>query len=179
MGLHQIDETGAALFAFEAAWQEREDERLDAELWVAARDAAGFLTRFVDPATDLLRASVDLWEQSDGQHTYSCAACVGGLRAAAAMAERHDAALAPRFHEAASALAAAVERQLWSDEHGHYVRSVNVARVDDRGVPPGSAFDRPLPYPNRSVRTVDPVDARVDSSLLGLAWPFAVVAPRR
>jgi glucoamylase len=176
-GLHQIDETGAALFAFEAAWLEREDEQLDAELWVAARDAAAFLTGFVDPGNDLLRASVDLWEQSDGQHTYSCAACVGGLRAAAAMAERHDPELAPRFHDAAARLAAAVERNLWSDEHGHYFRSLNVARVDDRGVSPGSAFDRLLPYPNRRVLTVDPVDARLDSSLLGLGWPFGVVDP--
>ncbi len=176
-GLHQIDETGAALFAFEAAWRELEDERLDDALWSAARDGATFLTRFVDPATGLLRASVDLWEQSDGQHTYSCAAAVGGLRAAAAMAERHEPSLAPSFVEAAARLTAAIEDQLWSAEYGHYLRSVNVARDDDLGVPPGSAFDRPLPYPNRHVRSVDPVDARPDSSLFGLAWPFGVVDP--
>jgi GH15 family glucan-1,4-alpha-glucosidase len=93
------------------------------------------------------------------------------------MAERHEPSLAPSFAEAATRLAAAIERQLWSDEHGHYLRSVNVARDDDLGAPPGSAFDRPLPYPNRHVRSVDPVDARPDSSLFGLAWPFGVVDP--
>ena len=31
----------------------------------------------------------------------------------------------------------------------------------------------PLPYPNRRVQSVDAVDARLDSSLLGLVWPFA------
>jgi len=176
-GLHQIDETGAAIFAFEAAWREQEDELLDAELWPATRDGAEVLTRFVDPGNGLLRASVDLWEQADGQHTYSCASAVGGLRAAAAMAERHDPPLAPRFREAAARLAAAIDAQLWSEEHNRYVRSVNVARGDGAGEPPGSAFDRVLPYPNRRVRSVEPVDPRLDSSLFGLAWPFGAVDP--
>ncbi len=176
-GLHQVDETGVCLFAFDAAWRELEDEQLDAALWPAARDGALFLARFVDPANGLLRASVDLWEQCDGQHTYSSAAGVGGLRAAAAMAERHEPAHAADFRDAADRLAASIDDSLWSDDHAHYVRAVNVARADGLGAPPGSAFDRLLPYPNRHVRSVDPVDARLDSSLFGLAWPYAVVEP--
>jgi glucoamylase len=38
-------------------------------------------------------------------------------------------------------------------------------------------FDRPLRYPTRAVRSVDREDARVDSSLLGLSWPFRAVDP--
>jgi GH15 family glucan-1,4-alpha-glucosidase len=38
-------------------------------------------------------------------------------------------------------------------------------------------FDRQLRYPTRAVRSVDREDARVDSSLLGLCWPFRAVDP--
>ena len=48
---------------------------------------------FVDPSTGLPYASVDLWEQTDGQHSYSAAATYGGLAACAAMAARHEPAL--------------------------------------------------------------------------------------
>ena len=34
-----------------------------------------------------------------------------------------------------------------------------------------------MPYPIRAALSVDPFDARVDSSLLGLAWPFRAVDP--
>jgi GH15 family glucan-1,4-alpha-glucosidase len=68
-----------------------------------------------------------------------------------------------------------MEAHLWSDEHGRYLRSLNAGRGDSLGTPPGSAYDRNLPYPNRAVRSVDPVDARLDISLLGVAWPFVAV----
>src|SRR5439155_585360 len=46
---HQLDETGAILFAYEAAWRELGDERLDADLWPSAA---------VDPGGERLRATV-------------------------------------------------------------------------------------------------------------------------
>ena len=173
--LHQLDETGATLFAFEAAWRALEDEALDAEVWPAMRRGATFLAGFVDHETGLPLASVDLWEQHDGQHTYTTAATIGGLRAAAAMAARHEPALAAGFGAAADRVAAAMDAHLWSNEHGRYLRSLNAGRGDSLGTPPGSAYDRRLPYPNRAVRSVDPVDARLDISLLGVAWPFVAV----
>ena len=173
--LHQLDETGVALFAFEAAWRELEDEALDAELWPAMRRGAGFLTRFIDRETGLPLASVDLWEQHDGQHTYTTAATIGGLRAAAAMAARHEPALEAQYTEAARAITAALETHLWSEEHGRFLRTRNVGRRDSEGLPPGAAYERHSPYPNRAVASVDAVDARLDSSLLGLAWPFCVL----
>ncbi|MGH2761483.1 MAG: glycoside hydrolase family 15 protein, partial [Thermoleophilaceae bacterium] len=93
-GLHQIDETGVAVFAFEAAWRQLRDAELDRELWPAARRAADFLCGSLDPATGLPLRSVDLWEERDGQHAYSGAAVSAGLRAAGAMARRHDPPLA-------------------------------------------------------------------------------------
>ena len=65
------------------------------------------------------------------------------------MADRHAPALADRYREAALALTAAIEDQLWSDEHGRYLRSRWVGRADGDGAPLPPAFARGLPYPNR------------------------------
>jgi glucoamylase len=97
--------------------------------------------------------------------------------AAAAMATRHEPALEERYRAAAERVRAAIEEHLWSDEHGRYLRSRLVGRPDDLGEKPPAAFDRALRYPTKSVRSVDPEDARVDSSLLGLAWPFRAIDP--
>ncbi|HYI75721.1 MAG TPA: glycoside hydrolase family 15 protein [Gaiellaceae bacterium] len=177
-GLHQLDETGMVVFAYEAAWRELKDAALDRELWPSARAAADFLCSFMDPQTGLPLPSVDLWEQTDGQHSYSAAATYGGLVAAAAMATRHEPALEQRYRDAAERVRVAIEEHLWSDEHGRYLRSRWVGRPDDLGETPPASFHRTLRYPTKSVRSVDPEDARVDSSLLGLAWPFRAVDPK-
>jgi glucoamylase len=176
-GLHQLDETGMAVFAYEAAWRELGDAALDRELWPSARAAADFLCGFMDEETGLPLASVDLWEQKDGQHSYSAAATYGGLAAAAAMAARHEPSLEGRYHEAAERVRVAIDEHLWSEKHGRYLRSRWVGRSDELGEEPPAAFARPLRYPTKAVRSVDREDARVDSSLLGLAWPFRAVDP--
>jgi glucoamylase len=176
-GLHQLDETGVVVFAYEAAWRELGDTALDRELWPSARAAGDFLCGFLDEGTGLPLPSVDLWEQTDGQHSYTAAAVYGGLRACAAMAERHDPALATGYAGAAERVREAIERHLWSEEHGCYLRSRWVARSDDLGDDPPEIFEKRLRYPTRVVRSVDPVDSRVDSSLLGLCWPFRAVEP--
>lgn len=176
-GLHQLDETGMVVFAYEAAWRELGDAALDRELWPSARAAADFLCGFLDAETGLPLPSVDLWEQTDGQHAYSAAATFGGLVAAAAMASRHEPGLEARYRETAERVRAGIEKYLWSDEHGRYLRSRWVGRSDELGEEPPAVFDRALRYPTRAVRSVDREDARVDSSLLGLSWPFRAVDP--
>jgi GH15 family glucan-1,4-alpha-glucosidase len=172
-----VDETGAALFVFEAACRELRDDALDRELWPAARRAADFLCGFVDPETGLPFPSVDLWEERQGEHAYSAAAVAGGLRAAAALASRHEPALAGRYEDVASSIRAAIERELWSEGHGRYLRSRWVGRADAGGEPLPAAFASSLPYPNRPVVSADAADATVDIALLGLAWPFGAVDP--
>jgi GH15 family glucan-1,4-alpha-glucosidase len=173
-GLHQIDETGAAIFAFEATWRETGDEALDRELWPAAERAADFLLAFRDEATGLPLPSVDLWEERWGRHAYSAAAVYGGLRAAAAMAARHNCGRAAHYADTAGEIAAAIERSLWDE------RSMRFLRAVDSGVPTGDAGR--LPYPEEIAASVagprEPDAARtMDASLLGLAWPYAAVEP--
>ena len=161
----------------QAAWRELGDEELDRELWPSARAGAEFLCAFTDPATGLPLPSVDLWEQHNGQASYSAAAVHGGLAAAAGMAARHEPERAERYLAAAESVRAAIEEHLWSEGHGRYVRSLWVGRGDTGGEPVPAIFEQGLRYPNRAVRSVDPVDVRIDSSLLGLAWPFRAVDP--
>lgn len=176
-GLHQLDETGVVAFVYEAAWRELGDAALDRELWPSARAAGDFLCSFVDDETGLPLPSVDLWEQTDGQHAYSAAATFGGLRACASMASRHEPSLAARYADAAERTRRAIEEHLWSEEHGRYLRSRWVGRQDERGETPPRIFERSIRYPTRVVRSVDREDARADSSLLGLSWPFGAVDP--
>jgi glucoamylase len=176
-GLHQLDETGVVVFAYEAAWRALGDAALDRELWPSARAAGDFLAEFVDRESGLPLPSVDLWEQTDGQHAYTAAATYGGLAACAAMAARHEPGVAGRYRAAAESMRAGIEGSLWSEAHGRYLRSRWVSRSDERGEPPPAIFERRLRYPTRAVRSVDPEDLRLDSSLLGLAWPFRAVDP--
>ncbi len=141
---HQLDETGAILFAYEAAWQQLRDETLDADLWPSAKRAADFLLGTIED-DGLPVATADLWEEREGRHAFTAAAVYGGLRAGAAMARRHEAPLAEGYETAAEVVREAIERELWSDFHGRYLRSL--------------------------------ADPTLDVSLLGLAWPFAAVAP--
>jgi len=66
---------------------------------------------------------------------------------------------------------------LWSGTDGRYVRARLVGREDLLGEPVPRQFSRRPAFPARAVLSVDPLDRRLDSSLLGLAWPFAVVGP--
>jgi glucoamylase len=120
---HQLDETGAALFAYEAAWRALRDKTLDGDLWPSARRAAEFLLGTIEddgiPCT-----TADLWEEREGRHAFTAAAIYGGLRAAASMARRHEPARAGAYDEAADIIRAGIERELWSDFHGRYLRSI-------------------------------------------------------
>ena len=177
-GLHQLDETGVVLFAAEAAWEQLHDEDLDAELWPATRRGADFLVGFLDPETGLPLASVDVWEQQDAQHAYTAASVVGGLKAAGRAAARHgDDGRARAYRAAAARVATAIDETLWDAASGRHLRAVSVARAEDGTEAPGSAFDRPIPYPNRRVTAVVPRDDTLDCSLLGLVWPFRALDP--
>jgi glucoamylase len=120
---HQLDETGAIVFAYEAAWHALRNRGLDAELWPSARRAAEFLLGTIEE-DGIPCATADLWEERDGRHAFTAAAIYGGLRAAASMARRHEPALAPTYDAAAELVQEAIERELWSEFHGRYLRSL-------------------------------------------------------
>jgi glucoamylase len=126
---HQLDETGAILFAYEVAWHQLHDVELDAELWPSAQRAADFLLGTIED-DGLPVATADLWEERDGRHAFTAAAIVGGLRAAAAMAARHDPVSGESYATAAEIVREAIDRELWSDFHGRYLRSLGDPVLD-------------------------------------------------
>jgi glucoamylase len=126
---HQLDETGAILFAYDAAWRQLGDEQLDGDLWPSAQRAADFLLGTIEQ-DGLPVATADLWEEREGRHAFTAAAIVGGLRAAGAMAHRHDPSLVERYEAAAEVVRSAIERELWSDFHGRYLRSLGDPTLD-------------------------------------------------
>jgi GH15 family glucan-1,4-alpha-glucosidase len=126
---HQLDETGAILFAYEAAWRKLGDKTLDADLWPSGLRAAEFLLSTLED-DGLPVATADLWEERDGRHAFTAAAVQAGLRAAAAMARRHEPSLAERYDTGAEVVRDAIERELWSDFHGRYLRSLGDPTLD-------------------------------------------------
>jgi GH15 family glucan-1,4-alpha-glucosidase len=126
---HQLDETGAILFAYDAAWHELGDEQLDADLWPSARRAAEFLLGTIEE-DGIPCATADLWEEREGRHAFTAAAIYGGLRAAASMARRHEPLLSDSYEAAAEGVREAIERELWSEFHGRYLRSIGDPVLD-------------------------------------------------
>jgi glucoamylase len=153
---HQLDETGAILFAYEAAWRELRDKTLDADLWPSARRAAEFLLGTIEE-DGIPCATADLWEERDGRHAFTAAAIYGGLRAAASLASRHEPARAAAYDDAAEVIREGIERELWSDFHGRYLRSIGdpVADVSLLG----------LAWP---FAAVDPVGERMRATVAAL-----------
>lgn len=172
----QLDETGAVLVAYRSAVAAIDDPDLADELWPSARRAAVALVDALDPVTGLPAPSMDLWEERTGLHAYTAAATCGGLRAAAELADaRGEGDLAARWRAAADRVAAGIDVHLWSEQHGRFVRSIAVARGDAAGDPTPSAY-RILDVPASPVPSIEPLDPTLDVSLLGLVYPFGVVA---
>ena len=114
---------------------------------------ADFLLGYVDPATGLPQPSYDLWEERWGVHTFTVAAVVAGLRAAAELAAAFgEDDRAARYRGGAERMVAGLRRVLWSEREGRF------ARMAPAG--PGPAG----------------LDTTIDASLFGLV-EFDVLPP--
>jgi glucoamylase len=172
----QLDETGAVLAAYGAAAHSLGDDRLERAIWTSTIHAAEALVRTLDARTGLPAPSMDLWEERIGVHAYTAAATWAGLQAAAGLADRHEPTRADTWRAAAERVRDGIETHLWCDQHGRYLRSIDVAREDAGGAPVPSSYELLADHPADPVGSVDPVDAVVDTSLLGLVYPFGVFA---
>ena len=128
----QEDETSLVLWAL---WQHYDKYR---DIDFAHRayralvlKAADFLVAFRDDDTKLPKPSWNLWEDSLGIHTYTCATVVAGLRAAANFAILFDdTAKAASYKNAADEIVEAMREHLYSNELGRFLRSLQ-ANGDD------------------------------------------------
>ncbi len=93
------------------------------------RPAAEFLLYYRLEDGSLPRESYDLWEERYGIYTFTTAATIAGLAAAANFARRFDdEEAARRFDEGAAALRAGLSQHLYDTQRGHFLRGVTVQR---------------------------------------------------
>nr|BAA97041.1 glucoamylase TGA [Thermoactinomyces vulgaris]BAB40639.1 glucoamylase TGA [Thermoactinomyces vulgaris] len=176
----QIDETGSILWGMWQHYLLTNDRAFLDEIWESVQKAAQFLILFIDPETGLPLPSRDLWEEREGEHTYSASAVCGGLDAAAAVADKlGEKRLAQNWKEAAGAIRRAVEEKCWDPERQVFYRGLKLMvppeewahaekegkrgmiHVDEKGI------SRPMLWQ-------DPV---IDISLVGISVPFNLIAP--
>jgi len=142
----QEDETALVVWAIWNHYQiHRDIEAIRPFYSPFVERAADFLLNFRDDRTGLPLPSYDLWEERRGVFTYTTATVIGGLEAAAGLAELfHEEERANAYLAGAREVRAALDRHLYCPRDGRYAR--------------GILFEDGL-----QVR-----DATVDASLLGL-----------
>ncbi|WP_035157569.1 glycoside hydrolase family 15 protein [Cohnella thermotolerans] len=179
----QIDEGSSILWGMHQhylALPESERESFLRLVWDAVLRGAEFLVRSIDPDNGLPAASRDLWEEREGQHTYSSAAVFAGLKAAASFAAlRGETELAAKWNGVADTIARQITSLCWNEEKGAFYRGVTLTvnkseyeQAAQAGLPVSSIVDA-KGY-SRYRLAYDPI---VDVSLLGVSVPFAVVPP--
>lgn len=129
----QEDETALVLWALWQHYDLYRDidfvHRLYLDLVVKCAD---FMVEFRDPETDLPAASWNLWEDRRGIHTFTCAAVVGGLRAAANFATLFgESERSAHYSVAAEKVVEEMRTRLYNHQLGRFLRSIQ-PQSDDR-----------------------------------------------
>jgi len=138
----QEDETALVLWALWRHYQLHRDidfaHRLYADVVIRCAD---FMVEFRDP-TGLPKPSWNLWENALGVHAFTCASVAAGLNAAANFADVFaEAERARRYREAADEIIGAIEKQLYSEELGRFLRGL---RLDGGQLVPDATLDASL-----------------------------------
>lgn len=127
----QEDETALVLWGL---GMHREDQEFIAALYdPLIKPAADFLVSYRDGETKLPKESYDLWEERRGVFTFTTAAVVAGLQAAADMASSvGDASAAKRYQDTAQETRDAMLKYLWSEEEQCFARGFYARRIGGR-----------------------------------------------
>ena len=122
----QEDGTALIVWAFWHHFQEYQDMELLGELYEPLVAGPGnFMLKHRDEVTGLPLPSYDLWEERYGVHIYTTTAVCAGLMAASDLAVllgEHRKAV--EFRYASEAMKKAMDKYLYSDEYGRFVRTV-------------------------------------------------------
>ncbi|OPZ95659.1 MAG: Glycosyl hydrolases family 15 [Planctomycetes bacterium ADurb.Bin412] len=172
----QIDETGSVLFGMLSHFQVTKNLYFLERMWPAIVRAADFLKGCLDPDTGLPQPSFDLWEERKGEHTYSTAAVIAGLHAAAEMGRLLGAAeeTIQGWLQSASGIKQAMLQQLVDPEAGVFLRSVRT-KLNPWGKEP-SEHTLWIPANEKGYSwEVSQIDSKMDISLLGPVVPFGIL----
>ena len=123
----QEDETALVLWALWKHYDRYRDiefaHRLYRDLVIPCAD---FMSGFRHPELKLPKPSWNLWEDRRGIHTFTCAAVVAGLRAAAGFASMFaEAEKSAKYQAAADEITAAMRRHLYSEQNQRFLRSLH------------------------------------------------------
>ena len=128
----QTDETALVLFLLGKYLDQTGDVDTIREHWERlVQPAALFLAHYIYPDLSLPKPSWDLWEERYGIFTWSTAATIGALKAAAVMAEALGEPVGQFFHDTAVSLTQGLDRYLYSPALNHFLRGVS---VDESGL---------------------------------------------
>ena len=127
----QEDETGLVLWALWFHYDKFRDIEFAAGQYENLVIRCGdFLASYKDGKTGLPLPSYDLWEERWGIHTFTVSAVYAGLRAAEKFANLfRDARRIKIYHKAAEEMKAAMEKHLYSEDHGRFLKAI-VPRTD-------------------------------------------------
>ena len=139
----QEDETSLVLWALWEHYECYRDIEFANRLYrQMTLPCADFLLSFRDTTTGLPLPSWNLWEDRRGVHAFTCATVVAGLRAAAHFATlfaEHD--KASEYRTAADDMVAGMRKQLYSEELGRFLRSL---QSDGGSLKPDATVDASL-----------------------------------
>jgi GH15 family glucan-1,4-alpha-glucosidase len=127
------------------------------------RKAADFMVAYREPKTKLPAPSYDLWEERRGILTFTCAAVVGGLNAAAEFAAAFgDVEHSERYARAAAEIREGMDKYLWRPELGRFARMINVR--DDGTIDVDPVIDASL-YGTFAFGAYPPDDEKVEATM--------------
>lgn len=171
----QIDETGTLLWGMLKHYGVTKDRDFLLRMWDSVKRGVEFLISFIDRDTGLPAPSYDLWEERFGEHAYSSAAVCSGIKAGAEIAGIIGAPpeLISRWQEASESIKQSIERVLWNEELGRFIRSVRT-KLNPWGDEYSEKRIVMQVNPKGYCRELTLEDWTVDVSLLGVAIPFGV-----
>lgn len=172
----QIDETGSILFGMLRHFRVTNDRGFLERMWPAVVRAADFLTGFVDPETHLPLPSFDLWEERKGEHTYSTAAVIAGLNAAAEMGRLlgADEEKTKGWLRVSQQMREAMLDALVDHEAKAFIRSIRT-KLNPWGREPTDQTLWIRVNPKGFSWEVSLYDRKMDISLLGPSIPFGIL----
>lgn len=137
----QEDESALVLWALWAHFQRFRDVEFIGRLYRSLIvEVADFLCAFVDPRTGLPAPSHDLWEERHGISTFTTAAVVAGLEAAANFVDAFgEPARAKDYRDVATKMRLAAREHLFDKERNHLSRGIRI--LDDGSIVRDSTLD--------------------------------------
>lgn len=176
----QIDQTGAVLWGYRHHCLLTGDNSFLNTVWPSTVAGANYLSGNVLPDNNLPFPGMDLWEDEFSQSTYAAAAVWGGLSAAADLARlKGDEAGAKNWENCANNMKRGILQYQWSAEQNAFTRAINkrVCPEEYQHAREQGQQARKIELPGTpSLCYTVPRDGRIDSALLGLCFPFEVLA---